>query len=303
MTKRAVLVGLNAYADPRNRLRGCLNDVRQVGWLLEQHFGFDTAALRVLTDAGATSAAIRSALQWLVTGARAGDVLVFHYSGHGSQVPDRQGDETTDRLDEILCPYDLDWDDPLSDDDLQAIFADLPLGANLTVILDCCHSGTGLRKFRARCFETGETGDSAPRARCLCPPPDLAPSPSRAAEAQRRLRRLGRRAVEAGAILISACRDDQVSADAFINGDYHGALTFYLCQALAESRFSTTYRDLVRAVRRLLATNGYEQEPQLEAPAALAQSQAFSALLQPARVGVARRSSSTDRAMAPPSGE
>ena len=46
---------------------------------------------------------------------RKGDVLYLHYSGHGSNVPDKNGDEA-DHRDEILCPSDLDWKDPLTDD-------------------------------------------------------------------------------------------------------------------------------------------------------------------------------------------
>lgn len=43
----------------------------------------------------------------MVTRASAVDVLVFHYSRHGTQVPDQGGNETVDRLDEALCPRDF----------------------------------------------------------------------------------------------------------------------------------------------------------------------------------------------------
>ena len=54
-------------------------------------------------------------------GGRRGDVLLVHYSGHGSNVPDNDGDEADGR-DEILCPTDLDWKDPLRDDWLRKTF-------------------------------------------------------------------------------------------------------------------------------------------------------------------------------------
>ncbi len=146
--KKALLVGINRYPDPGNELKGCVNDVRQMAETLKSRYGFPgDGNMRILTDARATTKAILDGLAWLAAGASPGDSLVFHYSGHGSQVPDRNGDETTDRLDEILCPYDLDWDHPLTDDDLAAACAGIPQGALLTVILDCCHSGTGLRDF------------------------------------------------------------------------------------------------------------------------------------------------------------
>jgi hypothetical protein len=257
MAKKALLVGINRYPDPENALRGCLNDVRQVGDLLHAHFGFGgNGAARVLTDAHATTAAIVSGLHWLVDDASPGDVLVFHYSGHGSQVPDQHGDEA-DGLDEIICPYDLDWDDPFTDDDLYAIVRGLPASVNLTVILDSCHSGTGLRELPAR--------GAAARSRWLEPPERL----RRPLQEDRAMTRFGARAAECGAILIAGCRSDQSSADADIDGEYHGALTFFLCRAIDELSYAASYRAVIARTRRLLQANGYEQVPQLEGPATL----------------------------------
>jgi hypothetical protein len=258
MAKKALLVGLNHYPDPENTLKGCVNDVRQVSDLLCSHFGFAAdGAIRLLTDARATTGAIVNRLHWLLDGATAGDVLVFHYSGHGSQVPDRHGDELDDGLDEIICPYDVDWNDPFTDDDLFAIVKDLPAGVNLTVILDCCHSGTGLREL----VRSGRPS----RSRCVRPPLEMA----NRHRVERAVRRFGARATECGAILIAGCRSDQVSADAYIEGDYHGALTFFLCQALDELEYTGSYRDLIERIRRLLRDNQFEQVPQLEGPASL----------------------------------
>jgi metacaspase-1 len=269
MTRKALLVGLNHYPDPENTLKGCINDVRQVSDLLYSQFGFAAdGAIRLLTDARATTAAIVDRLHWLLDGARAGDVLVFHYSGHGSQVPDRHGDEVDDGLDEIICPYDLHWDDPFTDDDLYAIVKDLPVGVNLTVVLDCCHSGTGLR----------EAAGTAPRARGRWLSAPSALSHLRRADAS--VRRFGSRAAQHGAILIAGCRSNQVSADAYIDGDYHGALTYFLCKTIEASEGTLTYRDLIERVRRALRANQFEQVPQLEGPAALLRGQVFDPLVE-----------------------
>jgi metacaspase-1 len=284
MARRALLVGLNSYPNPANALRGCLNDVRQMHGVLKAHFGFDESkGTLLLTDSSATTTAIKNGLAWLVAGARAGDVLVFHYSGHGSQVPDRHGDERTDGLDEIICPYDLDWDAPFTDDDLYALVKEVPAGVNFTVVLDCCHAGTGLRELRGA--PAPPAGDRAsarvPRSKCLRRPGSDAGGRARAVDAPRvRVRHFGRGAVEDGAVLIAACRDDQVSADAFIDGDYHGALTYLLCKALEEADYTTTYGDLVRRVRRLLHAAGFDQEPQLEGPGGTPQEEVFAAARQ-----------------------
>ncbi len=220
MKKKALLVGINKYPDPGDGLRGCVNDVRLMEETLRGEYGFSGKAdIRVLIDSRATTNAILDGLAWLVAGAGAGDSLVFHYSGHGSQVPDaRNGDETSDGLDEILCPYDLDWDRPLTDDLLADACAGVPREALLTVVLDCCHSGTGLRDAAAR-----PAGPARPR---------FMPSPSDPfPPARRPVRRFGVSITKANAVLLAACREDQVCADAPIGPAWHGAHTYYLCRA------------------------------------------------------------------------
>ena len=282
MARRALLVGLNHYPNPANNLKGCINDVLQTSKLLQEAYGFDDARqIRVLTDERATTAAIVDRLRWLVGGSQAGDVLVFHYSGHGSQVRDRHGDELDDGLDEIICPYDLDWDHPFTDDDLHEIVATLAPGANLTVILDCCHSGTGLR---------ATAWDGAPiRPKSILPPPDVLhrtqPRIEDRGENRRvtmtgsrrelALRRFGARVAEKGAILMAACRPNQVSADAWIEGDYRGAFTYFLWKAAGDAGFALTYSDLVQRARHELRYAGYDQVPQIEGPAPLLDCAAF----------------------------
>ncbi len=299
--KKALLVGINRYPDPRNELKGCVNDVRQMADTLKSRYGFvGDGKMRILTDARATTKAILDGLAWLTAGASPGDSLVFHYSGHGSQVPDRNGDETTDRLDEILCPFDLDWDHPLTDDDLAAACAGIPTGALLTVILDCCHSGTGLRDYAlagighhmpglAFSANPVSSGSAIPRGNfvrpCGVPPSDapdrhrFLPHPEMPHAAQQRPRRPARRfgisVTRTNAVLIAACRDDQTSADAWIAGGYHGAHTYYLCRALAAGARDMTYRSLVSAVGNALSRAGFDQVPQLEGPARLIENPVF----------------------------
>ena len=85
---------------------------------------------------------IRNALRWLVEGSRAGDSLVFHYAGHGTQVRDSDGDEV-DGWDEALVPVDHEREGNIVDDELNAIIVRLlPRGATLHAITDACCSGT-----------------------------------------------------------------------------------------------------------------------------------------------------------------
>ncbi len=265
--KKALLVGINRYPDPRNELKGCVNDVRQMAGTLMERYGFPgDAGMRVLTDARATTKAILEGLAWLIAGASPGDSLVFHYSGHGSQVPDKNGDETIDRRDEILCPYDLDWKHPLTDDDLAAACAGVPRGVLLTVILDCCHSGTGLRDFIRPC---GVPPSDVPDRHRFLPHPETSHPAPRDPRPRPAARRFGVGATRTNAVLIAACRDDQTSADAWIDGGHHGALTYHLCRTLGNGARDLTCRAVVSATGIALARAGFDQVPQLEGPARL----------------------------------
>jgi len=90
----AVLVGCN-YPNTGNELHGCINDVLAMKETLVKRFGFDDNDIEVLTDAPnscklPTGANIKQALAKLVDGSEAGDVLYFHYSGHGTRIPSKK---------------------------------------------------------------------------------------------------------------------------------------------------------------------------------------------------------------------
>jgi hypothetical protein len=196
----------------------------------------------------------------------------MHYSGHGSNVPDRSGDEEDGR-DEILCPTDLNWSDPLLDDWIRTIFDELPKNVNLTVIFDCCFSGTATRAMLPPWSR-----DSI--SRFLPSPSDLWAAETNTKTKTRVVsgRKAKKRTVTRGAkdvvnvnipeVLITGCRDDQKSADAFINGTFNGALTFGLVQALAKSKGKLTYRELHAQTSAELQRRKFSQVPQLEGKAA-----------------------------------
>jgi hypothetical protein len=138
--RRALCVGIDKY--PTAPLGGCVNDAH--AWANAfMRLGFDRP--RILEDDRATRDAIVRELKSLVATSRAGDVIVFQYAGHGTQVPDldrdEKGGDTPDR-DEAICPYDFAAGELLIDDDVREIFGTLPDGVNLTCFFDCCHSGT-----------------------------------------------------------------------------------------------------------------------------------------------------------------
>jgi metacaspase-1 len=262
----AFLIGINSYKIPGADLRGCVNDVNNLKAALLKHFSFQEKNVKILTDFKATKQAIQDGITRVIKGSKRGDVLLIHYSGHGSNVPDDSGDEADGR-DEILCPTNLDWKDPLADDWLRTAFDDVPAGVNLTVIMDCCHSGSNTRVF--------VPPDAPIIARFLPCPLDLL-----AVESGRRLTGeiKGKRAalkkqtkrkkdivdIDIPEVLITGCRDTQTSADAHIGGSYNGALTYNLVAAIEEKGGKLTYGELHSRTQRSLQDSGFDQVPQLE---------------------------------------
>ncbi|HSG40850.1 MAG TPA: caspase family protein, partial [Thermoanaerobaculia bacterium] len=136
--RRALVVGINAYTE--KPLSGCVADARLWEATL-QGLGFTTTRL---LDGEATYERLRTELRYLVTSSRPGDVVVFQYAGHGTQVPDVDGDEDSGP-DEALCPVDLHTGALFIDDDISDILAELPAGVSFTFFLDSCHSGGSTR--------------------------------------------------------------------------------------------------------------------------------------------------------------
>lgn len=83
-------------------------------------------------------------MRWLVNGAKAGDSLFFHFSGHGGQAPAKQGDER-DGLNETILPLDFRTAGQIEDDEINAVLVrPLPHGCKLHAVVDACHSGSGM---------------------------------------------------------------------------------------------------------------------------------------------------------------
>ncbi|KAF7051576.1 hypothetical protein CFC21_059803 [Triticum aestivum] len=148
--KRAVLVGIKYTNTRACELRGPINDVKCMRYLLTERFGFANDCVLILTDEERdpcrqpTKANIRMAMHWLVQGCSSGDSLVFQFSGAGAQVPDCDGDER-DGMDEAICPVDSFQQGPILDDEInQAIVRPLVHGVKLHAIVDACHSATVL---------------------------------------------------------------------------------------------------------------------------------------------------------------
>lgn len=159
--RRALLVGINDYPDPKDRLEGCVNDVFLMSSLLQES-GFNADDIRVVLNNRATARNILDRLEWLLEGTEDGQDRVFYYSGHGAQIPGYGSGETVDRKDECLVAYDFDWspERAVTDNQFHELYSQLSYGTRFLTIFDCCHSG-------------GMTRDGGARVRGLTPPDDI----------------------------------------------------------------------------------------------------------------------------------
>lgn len=263
MKKQALLVGVNNYMNA-NGLQGCINDVTNVRSVIKTYFGFANEDIRVLTDERATKENILIRLEKMVAAADPGDFLIFHFSGHGSQIRDRNNDELKDHMDELICPYDMNWDDGfITDDMLGDIILNLSTGVKMEIILDSCHSGTGTRDINLgnNCCEA----ITPEKNRFLKPPADIE-SRHQGDEEKLKPKKAFRtdETIVLNHILWAGCRDNQTSSDAEIGGYYNGAFSYYFCKHIREAKGNITRESLISRIRDSLRFNHFDQVPQLE---------------------------------------
>jgi metacaspase-1 len=270
MAKKAVCIGINDYPGTYNDLSGCVNDADDWATLFKADYGFDSVTQ--LKDSQATMSAMKAALEGLVTGAGADDVIVFTYSGHGTWVPDGAEDpDEMDNRDEALCAY----DGLVLDDEIRGIIAKLTPGARLTVISDSCFSGGVTRAALRRGNEAVARGlmpSEAPKPRYMPPEDDTLALQSLRLPVRRRIFY-----PESGMseILITGCNALEYSYDAHINGRWNGAMSAHALQIIRTDT-GMSYLDFHKQLRRFLPSSQYNQRPQLEGPSTMKSRPLFS---------------------------
>ncbi|MCC5603800.1 caspase family protein [Nostoc favosum] len=267
--KLALLVGINDYTNNISSLKGCINDVRLQRELLTHRFGFNEKDILTLTDAQATRQGILEAFeQHLIKQAKPGDVVVFHFSGHGSLVSDQERD-TSDGLNGTLVPHDASL--PANGGVVQDIMGHtlfLLMYAlsteNVTVVLDSCYSGGSKRgNFAVRSRDGGS---------------DFLPSPAELEVQRKWLAKTGlsqaefvrkRRKNVAKGIVISAAKRNQLALDGRFNDFNAGAFTYSLTQQIwqqfGNEPLSRTFINIHQNTKQVVWNQGSGyQEPEIE---------------------------------------
>ena len=266
MKNKALLVGINKYPDPRNELRGCVNDILDMEhFIADANKVYPKQNIKKLTNKEATKKGILTQLKWLIEGAEAGDQLLFHYSGHGAQAPTLFTSLEKDGLDEIICPYDFDGTNKTSlrDKEFAQLFAGIPKGVHFVWISDSCHAEDLSRdpfKLDEEDFMANNT-----HYRFFT---GLSHFDNSEDEANNHdeiaVGKIASINSPLNGALLSGCQSHELSADAYINNRYNGAFTHYLIKNLNKYSETKNMKAIIELVNKDLAKNGYDQSPQSE---------------------------------------
>ena len=243
-------IGLNRV-DPAHydgwdgALTACEFDARDMEAIAES-CGFET---RTLMTAEATADAVLTAISEAADELSEGDLFFCSYSGHGGQVPDRNNEGEADRTDETWVAYDRQ----IVDDELYVQWAKFAPGVRIFVLSDSCHSGTVSRRIDDEVPDPVSTREKAaaesPRYRAM--PRDVMVATYRANaemydDIQKQVPGSEQADPKATVLLISGCRDDQLSLDGFSNGLFTENLRAVWGDGAWEGGYPE-FRDTIRA--------------------------------------------------------
>lgn len=229
--KKALLVGSN-YPGTPYPLQGCLNDVN---FMRDKLTSLTYSQITLLSD-GAQSKPTRgnviNSLLTLLTSSQPGDILFFGYSGHGSYIRDRNGDER-DRRDEVVVCSDMNY---ITDDEFkQIIDQNMKPNTKLFCVMDACHSGS-LLDLKYQWLDSSNM--------------DKLTINNKQNETKGQV------------ILISGCMDTQTSSDAYIEKGYRGAMLWSFLQVINKNP-NISFKNLLLQMRSVLKASKFSQTPQL----------------------------------------
>ncbi len=267
--KTALLVAVGNYpAETGWQKISSINDVALIKKALEKQ-GFEDSEIFVVTDEMATKAGIVQAIrQYLVERAKPGGVAYFHFSGHGQQVADDNGDEL-DGYDEAIVPINspihfeegvYEGENLLRDEELGELLDEvrLKLGpkGNLQVVLDACHSGTGTRGLGLARGTQTKMASSAYAAGNLTRGTDQSGMDGVGAKDESRM---------APMVAFFGAAQHQLNFETKDEDDNGvGSLSYAFGKKLAAASPTTTYRGLFEQIKLEMSVIAPSQNPQVE---------------------------------------
>ena len=275
--KYGLFIGINAYGDGISPLKGCVNDATKMREAMTTKFGFNVADTTLLTDAAATRAGIMTELNKYAALAGAGDILVVHYSGHGTLFPDAYSEEQDETkliymemqnqqgqtevmyeratYDSAWVPFDARqktsgkaWRNLILDDELYALLGGVTRkGAQVVLISDSCHSGS-IEKAK-------KNTDAIPRTESLATVFGVRRFSELDLEKPAEVRTVRTPAPAAGLYLsMTGSRDDEFSLDAKIGGVSMGLFTAKFLEEVNRLSALTPGKPITTSYEVIMAT-------------------------------------------------
>lgn len=220
--KFALLIGIN-YNHTDYKLNGCINDVNNIKSLLNK---FDK--INVLTEENATKSNIINAFTLNISLLKPRDTFFVYYSGHGSQIKDRNGDEK-DGLDEVMVPYDYLNNGTISDDWIfENVISKVNPLSKLIICMDCCHSGSIVDlKYKY-----------SPQYKPIVTNPNRDYNPKEWTDSFQCVEE-NDKITQGNIILFSGCADNQQSRETMVNNIYVGVFSTCFLQTMKRSKKNT----------------------------------------------------------------
>lgn len=172
MTRRALVIGIGEYPATSGWTK--INGDKDIPLVEEMLLANDFSKENIveLKNSQATFAGIQKAFEALISKASDGDYIYIHFSGHGQQITDLNGDEK-DGLDEAWIPYDAQFayakgkyegQNHLVDDQLNSylhrIREKVGTSGKIVVVADACHSGEASRSENTSDYIVRGTDDA-----------------------------------------------------------------------------------------------------------------------------------------------
>lgn len=257
--QRALIIGIDHYAPPAGYkpadstgrkeyadLKGSVNDAMSILSVITSRFNFQPKNIDTLFNEKATRDGILKSMQELLSKSKSGDLAFLYYAGHGSRVRNSLSFEAS-KMDQTIVPSNT-WQQGVSDirdKELAKLFNDfLDKGVKLTVIFDCCHSGSITRGPNI----APETFRYIPMSNWDSKDPSRYPIPET-------------RSGDNFLIYASAQADELAAEQDDDNMVRHGAFTVALLQALNQLSADASALTIFSSARAILKSNGKKQEP------------------------------------------
>ncbi|VXD17531.1 Caspase domain-containing protein [Planktothrix serta PCC 8927] len=266
----ALLVGIDKYQGSVPTLKGCVNDITAIAQYLKERVAKDQYQLhlKTLLDEEATRQAIIDGFCKHLCNAQSNDTVLFYYSGHGSQeqAPEEFGHLEPDGLNETLVCYDSrleeGWD--LADKELAKLIHEVSAkNPHITIILDCCHSGSGTKNpFQETGVRLANTDQRKRPVNSFIFQLDELEKFSHSNNDG--VNSIGLKLPKGRHILLGSCQDSQLAKEFNGGGQQRGAFSYFLMDTLQQANGKLTYRDLFNRAKAIIGGRVLDQSPQLE---------------------------------------